>query len=184
LVVDIISERWKITAFKTDGSYHAFDIESTQYAQTDLPLVIQKNHYGGTAVRGPVAWLTPDKASNASAANVGELSQDFTFLNDLGSDRMKGNHDHAKWVCMTGSSNGQPVSIAVFSHPNNFRAPQPARIHPTKPYCVFSPCVDGEFKIDREHRYHSRYRFIIADSAPKTEWLNEQWEAFIALQEP
>ncbi len=183
-VVDILRERWKVTAFKTDGDYHAFDIESTQYAQTDLPLIIKKYHYGGTAVRGPVAWLTPEKESISATPGAPEKSQGCTFLNDLGSDRLKGNHEHAKWVCMTGSSNGQPVSVAVLSHPSNFRSPQPARIHPTKPYFVFSPCVDGEFTIDRENPYRSHYRFIIADSAPKAEWLNQQWSAWATLQAP
>lgn len=183
-VVDILRERWKVTAYETDGSYHLFDIESTQYAQTDLPLVLEKYHYGGAAVRGPVAWLTPEKDADASKQKLVESPQGCSFFNDLGSDRIKGNHEHANWVCMSGVSSGQPLAITVLSHPSNLRAPQPARIHPTKPYFVFSPCVDGEFIIDREHPYHSRYRFIVKDSVPKPEWLNEQWAQWTTSQVP
>lgn len=182
-VVDILREHWKVTVYDHDDSYHVFDIESTQHAQTELPLILHEYHYGGTAVRGPVAWLLPEKDSKDPATNPA-TNQGCSFLNDLGSDRIKGNHEHAKWVCMTGAENGQPVSIAVFSHPSNFRAPQAARIHPTKPYFVFSPCVDGEFKIDRKQPFRSLYRFIITDSSPDPKWLNEQWTRWTTSRAP
>jgi lysophospholipase L1-like esterase len=171
-VVDILREHWKITAIPTDGTYHAFDLESTQQAISDLPLVIKKYHYGGMALRGPVQWLTPkdgDRSTSSEGRNGSE------FLNDLGSDRLKGNHEHAKWVSLTGSIDGSVVSITVLGHQDNFRSPQAARIHPTKPYFTFAPCVDDEFIIDREHPYHSRYRYLITDAAPDSVWLNEQW---------
>jgi hypothetical protein len=171
-VVDILREHWKITAIPTDGTYHAFDLESTQQAISDLPLVIKKYHYGGMALRGPVQWLTPkdgDRSTSSDGRNGSE------FLNDLGSDRLKGNHEHAKWVSLTGSIDGSVVSITVLGHQDNFRSPQAARIHPTKPYFTFAPCVDDEFIIDRAHPYHSRYRYLITDAAPDSVWLNEQW---------
>jgi hypothetical protein len=98
------------------------------------------------------------------------------FLNDRGSDRIKGNHEHAQWVALTGHMDGQTVTIAVLCHRDNFRAPQAARIHPTKPYFVFSPCVDDEFEIDREHPFRGKYRYLITDAAPDRKWLDEQWE--------
>jgi lysophospholipase L1-like esterase len=176
-IVDILRERWKVTAIPTDGSYHAFDIDSVQHAQTDLPLILQEYHYGGIAVRGPIAWLSPDKKSKTD-----ESGQSCSIVNDLGSDRVKGNHEHAKWVCMTGETDSHPMSIAVLSHPNNFRAPQSARLHPSKPYFVFSPCVDGEFRIDRQHPYAARYRFLITDAAADQTWLNDQWNAWSAVE--
>ncbi len=175
-VVDILRERWKVTAIPTAGSYHTFDIESTQFAQSNLPLTIQKYHYGGMAVRGPVDWLLPETKELTQGKRDAEPV--CTFLNDLGSDRIQGNHEHVKWVRMAGANDGKMVSITVFCHPNNFRAPQAARLHPTKPYFVFSPCVDGDFVIDRDHPLHAQYRFIVADSAPDAEWLNEQWKAW------
>jgi hypothetical protein len=177
-VVDVLRERWCIKAFQTDGSHHGFDLETTQCALTDKPLIVQKYHYGGVAFRGPVEWLTEkdgdvQKAeSKSESTDVREPSQ---FLNDQGSDRVKGNHEHTRWVCLTGQRNGNPVTISVLCHRDNFRAPQAARIHPTKPYFVFSPCVADEFVIDREHPFTGRYRYLITDSAPDSKWLDEQW---------
>jgi hypothetical protein len=179
--VDILSELWRITVLATDGSYHGFDLETTQRALTDKPLVVQKYHYGGVALRGPVRWLTEKdsdfrkRADETANALVRESSE---FLNDLGSDRIKGNHEHARWVSLTGKIDGQPVTITILCHRDNFRAPQAARLHPTKPYFVFSPCVDDEFVIDREHAFTSRYRYLITDATPDAVWLNAQWEAW------
>jgi hypothetical protein len=47
-----------------------------------------------------------------------------------------------------------------------------------KPYFVFSPCVDDEFVIDREHPFVGRYRYLITDAAPDSKWLAEQWDAW------
>ncbi len=43
-----------------------------------------------------------------------------------------------------------------------------------------SAAVDGEFIIDREHPFTSRYRYLITDAAPDVAWLNAQWEAWAA----
>ncbi len=181
--VNILRERWRIAAFATDGSYHGFDLQTTQHALTDEPLVIQKYHYGGVALRGPVRWLTEkesDSKKPADGSSNAPAREPSEFLNDLGSDRIKGNHEHAHWVSLTGQIDGQPVTITVLCHRDNFRSPQAARLHPTKPYFVFSPCVDGEFIIDREHPFTSRYRYLITDAAPDAEWLNKQWDAWHA----
>lgn len=178
-VVDVLRERWRIKAFQTDGSHHRFDLETTQSALTDKPLLIQKYHYGGLALRGPVTWLTEkdsdvqksgDQPNRAARRDPGE------FLNDHGSDRIRGNHEHTRWVALTGRMDGHAVTITVLCHRDNFRAPQAARIHPTKPYFVFSPCVDDEFLIDREHPFRGKYRYLITDAAPDSQWLDEQWE--------
>lgn len=176
-VVDILRERWRVTLLPTDGTYHAFDLQTTQEALTDQPLVIHQYHYGGVAVRGPVEWLLPNDRDVQRQNTSGPLPR---ILNDLGSDRVAGNHEHAKWVAMTGSADGKPATIAVLCHADNYRAPQAARLHPTKPYFVYSPCVDGEFIIDREHPYSARYRYLVTDSEPDPESLYEQWTAWHA----
>lgn len=181
-IVDILRERWRITAWyflgdvsynNGDDSYHWFDLETTQEALTDIPLIVHKYHYGGMALRGPVTWLTPKDGDPATKSDLRLPSE---FLNDLGSDRIKGNHEHARWVSLTGESDGRPVTVTVLCHPENFRAPQAARIHPTKPYFTFAPCVDDQIVIDREHPLHGRYRYLITDSAPDPAWINDQWE--------
>ncbi|QDU75754.1 hypothetical protein Pan97_27960 [Bremerella volcania] len=165
---DVLRERWKVTAYPTDGSYRMFDLESTQSSITTHPLVINEYHYGGFAVRGPARWVTDSKDKD-------EL-EPSGFLNSEGSKRAKGNHQHAKWVSLWGEIDGKPVSITVLSDPQNFRAPQAARIHPTKPYFCFAPCVDGEFVIDGDHPYKARYRYLVTDAMPDPKWLDQQWE--------
>lgn len=180
--VDVLRERWKVTVFATRANYHAFDLETRQTAMTDEPLRISKHHYGGIVLRGPTRWLTAgDRELKERPDHVREPSE---FGNDLGSDRIQGNHQHAKWVVLSGQFDGHPVSIAVLGHPKNFRAPQAARLHPTKPYFCYAPCVDGPFVIDRQHPFQSRYRFLITDAAPDPAWLNQQWESWIGGATP
>lgn len=171
--VDVLRERWKVSVYPTDKSYHCFDLETEQTAITDLPLLINEYHYGGVVLRGPTRWLSV-KDSDARKRS-GHQIETSEFLNDLGSDRIKGNHEHAKWVALTGNIDGNPVSVAVLSHKNNFRSPQAARLHPTKPYFCFAPCVDGAFTIDRDHPYKGRYRFLVTDAKPDSEWIDQQW---------
>ena len=175
--VDVLRERWKVTLVTASEDFNCFDIESTQTALTDMPLTVHEYHYGGMAFRGPVAWLREKQESGARLSTT--PSQ---MVNDLGSDRNQGNHEHAKWVALTGQLEGRPVSIAVLSHRDNFRAPQAARLHPSKPYFVFSPCVDGEFVIDNNHSIHNRYRYIVTDAELQLEWLNDQWNTWCLVR--
>ena len=174
--VNILRERWKITVFPTDGTYHQFDLETLQTALTDKPLTVSKHHYGGFALRGPTRWLT---AQDGEARKHPDLSREPSeFLNDLGSKRVEGNLQHARWVALWGNIRNQPASIAVLCHAENFRAPQAARLHPTKPYFCFAPCVDGVFTIDRDHPFESRYRYLVTDAEPDAEWIDRQWESW------
>jgi hypothetical protein len=175
--IDVLRERWKVSVLPTDGSFHCFDLDTIQAAITDKPLIINRYHYGGMALRGPTRWLS-GKVSEMEI-NAGLTRESSQFLNDLGSDRMAGNHEHAKWVAMSGLIDAQPVCIAVLSHPDNFRSPQSARIHPTKPYFCFAPCVDDSFIIDTEHPLHNRYRFLVTDAEPDPKWIDEQWTSML-----
>ncbi len=173
---DILREHWKISVYPTDGSYHCFDLQTTQTALTDLPLEIEKYHYGGVAVRGPSRWI---QAQNVGAARATKAEREpSNFLNDRGSDRVPGNHQHSRWVSLTGKIQGKTVSITVLCHASNFRAPQAARLHPSKPYFCYAPCVDGEFVIDADHPYQAKYRYLVTDAEPNPDWLNEQWQAW------
>ncbi|MHC2066258.1 DUF6807 domain-containing protein [Bremerella sp. T1] len=172
--VDVLKENWKLTAYPTDGSYRCFDLDLTQTALTQDPLIIEEYHYGGLGMRGQSRWLTSRKADTA-----GPTLEASGFLNNLGSNRTAGNHQRARWISLWGNIDGKPVSIAVLCHKDNFRAPQKARIHPTKPYFCFAPCVDGEFTIDKDHPYQARYRYLVTDTMPDAKWLDQQWQAWV-----
>jgi hypothetical protein len=173
---DVLRERWKITAYPTDGTFRCFDLDSVQTALTSKPLTINKYHYGGHVLRGPTRWLTDKDREGSKRPDL--TREPSGFLNDLGSDRRAGNHQHAKWVAMWGEIDGQPVSITVLCHKDNFRAPQSARLHPSKPYFCFAPCVGDAFVIDREHPLQARYRYLVTDAMPDAKWLDQQWHSW------
>lgn len=171
--VDILRERWKVTVYAPSDNAYCFDIESKQEAITDTPLVIEKYHYGGMALRGPSRWLTKtDKDKYNESEPVREPS---SFLNNQGQDRKIGNHVPATWVALTGTLDRESASIAVLGHPQNFRAPQPARMHDTKPYFCFSPCVIDAFEISLAKPLHAKYRYLVTDASPNPGLIDKLW---------
>lgn len=173
--VDVLAESWHITVFDVfpDEDSFSFEITLKQTALTDKPLIVQKYHYGGFAVRGPTRWVL---AKDADDNPGNEKREPSYFLNNLGSDRIKGNHEHATWVSMGGKIDGDDASITVICESENFRAPQAARLHPTKPYFCYAPCVDGEFVIDKEHPYEAKYFFIVSDKKMTAEEMKRRLE--------
>ena len=144
-----LNERWNVKAYKTKSVY-LVDFVSSQRCASDHPLIIQENHYGGFAIRGRRNW-----------------SEGGDFLTSEGKTKLNGNHTRPNWVDIHGpipnqnDGNTSHSGFAVLGHPDNFRAPQPVRLHPTMPYYCFAPMVLGEFKIEPKQEFVSRYRFVI-----------------------
>ena len=172
--VDILREHWKITVQAPSKGVYCFDIESNQKALTDTPLVIEKYHYGGMAFRGLTKWLA--KVDQLKAGDDKIEFESCTILNSAGQDRKAGNHTPANWVALTGLVDKQSVSIAVLSYPQNFRSPQPARLHESKPYFCFTPCVTDSFEITKEKPLQSKYRYILTDAQAEPGWLDAKWQ--------
>lgn len=174
--IEVLSERWEITAVPTDGTYDCFDLRTRQRALTGIPLKVENYHYGGVAIRGPVSWLT---AKGADARSATEDDREAAgFINSLGSNRLNENHQRPNWVTMWGMSEGHPVSITVLCGRSSFRSPQSTRLHPTKPYFCFCPCVESGFIIDQQHPYVAQYRFLMTDAKPGVQWLQQRWQEF------
>lgn len=165
----VLDETWTVRAWRAvEGEGTLVDIESRQVCASDRPLQILKYHYGGMAIRGPAAWFNPVKDAEPPAA----------FFTSEGKSRTDGNHTRPDWVAMTGPADeGGSATVAIFSHPENFRAPQWVRLHPAKPYFVFTPMVEEGFAIepDRESPYVSRYRYLVFDGKPDPATLNRVW---------
>ncbi len=53
--------------------------------------------------------------------------------------------------------------LVAIPGPENFRAPQWVRLHPSKPYFVFAPMVEESFQIRPGQPYESRFRFVLFD---------------------
>jgi hypothetical protein len=63
-------------------------------------------------------------------------------------------------------------------HPNNFRASQPVRLHPDKPYFCFAPEIVGPFTIARQESFVSRYRFLIFDGEIDSGLIQRTWNNY------
>lgn len=169
--IDVLHEIWTVTVFQTPDDHFLFDVESVQECVTDKPLNLPEYHYGGMAFRANVQWL---KKKDDRSIHPG----DVRYLTSEGKDRWEGNHSRPNWVSFTGKIDDQDVSAAVFCSPRNFRAPQPVRIHPDKPYFCFAPMVDGPFKIEPGRKYVSRYRYLITSEPTHKATVQQHWDAY------
>ena len=143
--VPVLKESWRVRVYAI-SEYYLFDIESVQNCAEDKPLMLPEYKYGGMAVRGAGEWLDESKSG---------------FLTSEGKTREDGNHTRARWVDIHGLIGKRETGITVMCHPDNFRFPQPVRIHPEKPYFCYAPMVTGDFSIEPGKEYVSKYRYYV-----------------------
>jgi hypothetical protein len=140
-----------------------FDLTSTQELVSSAPLVLPEYLYGGVGFRGPRNW---DGTANT------------IFLTSEGKDRSNGHATRARWCYIGGTVNSAQAGIVILSHPQNFRAPQPIRIHPTEPFFNWAPSQLGRWEISSAHPYISRYRVIVIDGAPDVPTIERLWQDY------
>lgn len=161
-----LNEAWRVRAYDVTGEatpYRLFDLEVAQEAASESPLELPEYHYGGVAFRGHRAW---DGILNAD------------FLTSEGKGRLRGNETKARWVHLGGVVDGERTGAAVLSHPENFRAPQRVRLHPTEPYFAFAPVQEGAFAIEPGETYRARYRYVVHDGPPDAALLDRLWNDY------
>ena len=158
-----LKETWTARVYAGDPDAFVFDIESRQTCAGDSPLTLNEYHYGGMAFRGAADWFK---------------QPEHDFLTSEGKTRADGNQSRPNWVCEHGLVDGSPCCVTVMSHPSNFRSPQPVRLHPDKPYFVFTPPVLGEFQIKPGEAYVSRYRYVVHDGPVDTKLYERLWRDY------
>lgn len=173
---DVLDETWTVTVHHTDGDHFLFDLSSEQRCAGPEPLILPQYRYGGMAFRGPDQWL--EKANSNP-----DQKAPMRFLTSEGKDRRQGNHSRPHWVAMSGKIDDQDTTLVVMGHPKNFRAPQPVRIHPDKPYFCFAPMVVGDFKIEPGQRYLSRYRYLITSAKLDRAFIDKAWQTYAAEEQ-
>lgn len=165
--VTAINEEWIARIFNITGSgdqpHHMFDLNVTHTANTDKPLNLPEYRYGGMGFRGHQQWDDPENIS---------------VLTSRGYNRIDGNETRARWVHIGGEVDGKQVGVAILGHPENFRAPQPVRIHPETPYMVFAPMQLGDMEIRPGSPYEMRYRYVTYAGKPDVEKLNRLWNDY------
>lgn len=162
----VLNEVWEVTVYgggQGSKPYVMFDLVSTQECAASSPLVLPEYHYGGIGVRGHRDW---DGKENAF------------FLTSEGKGRDDGNATRARWCHLGGRVDGQLAGIAILGHPDNFRAPQPIRLHPTEPYLCFAPSQMGRWEIAPGRPYVSRYRYVVTDGPPDAAEIERLWNDY------
>lgn len=156
-------EQWTVRVYDVpaaEGDYRLFDLTVTQTTASESPLILPPYHYGGMGVRGRDHWYG---AGNAH------------FLTSAGKDRSNGNETRARWTYIGGEVEGERAGLAVLSHPDNLRSPQPVRIHPEMPYFSIAPSQLGRWAIEPGRPYEARYRFVVFDGPPDAAHLDRLW---------
>lgn len=156
----ILNETWELIRVE-HPTMHVFDLVSTQVSDLEGALPIARNHYGSLCVRGTKAWRKGGR-----------------FLTSEGKGRADGDQVPAKWVAMSGKVGESMCGLACLGHPNNFRAPQAARLHPEFPYFSFAPMATGDFVIAAGKPYVSHFRFAAYDGETDPAALDSLWEDF------
>lgn len=162
----ILLETWRVHAYAwpdRDRPAHVFDLTVRQELVGTAPLELPTYRYGGVGMRGRHDW---DGAARTF------------FLTSTGRGRLPGHGTRATWVHMSGDVDGRRAGIAMLSHPDNVRSPQPMRIHPTEPFFNFAPQQAGPLTIRPGEPLMLRYRFVVTDGPPDAAWLDAMWQAY------
>jgi hypothetical protein len=173
--VAVLNELLNVRVYHV-ASHFLIDVESRQECAGAEPLVVNRYHYGGFALRGSRAWFD-DSVQGDEPPNPSKSGRS-DFLTSEGKGRAGGNHTRPRWVDLSGLVDERLGGIAILDHPSNFRYPQPVRLHPNKPYFCFAPPVLGEFPIAPGRPYTSRYRLVVHDGPPDRESVELHWRDF------
>lgn len=162
-----LNESWEVTLYNmpsTQTPVRVFDLSLVQTCATSDPLILPEYRYGGLGFRGPGEWLGTDRS--------------FVLTSEGETDRVKAHTTRVSWIFHYGEVEGALAGIMLLGHPENFRAPQPVRVHPREPFICFAPSQLGEWKIEPGHPYRARYRFITMDGPPDPVLLEAYWQGY------
>jgi len=168
----VLDETWRVRVYNI-AEHFLIDLESRQTCAGDSPLTLPKYHYGGMAFRGNRQWYdaaiekqVSKLIGHAGPAELAKVARKYDYLTSDGKTWLDGNATRARWVEIHGLIDGRPSGAVVLGHPRNFRAPQPVRLHPGKPYFCFAPMILGDFAIEPGKPYVSRYRYYVHTGEP------------------
>jgi hypothetical protein len=162
----VLDEVWEVNIFNIrdrNKDFSIFDLDIEQKNTSSSPLILPEYHYGGLGFRGHESWN-------------GE--ENTYFLTSEGRDRKDGHGTKARWCHIGGMIDGKLAGITIMNHPENFKAPQNMRIHPSEPFFCYAPSQGGDWKIDPGETYKARYRFLVYDGAPDVETIESFWRDY------
>ena len=141
-----------------------FDLTCTQECASTNTLKLPEYYYGGLGFRGREEWNGASKT--------------FFLTSEGATNRETANSTRGRWCYIGGDVDGQRAGIAILCHPQNFRAPQPMRLHPKEPFFCYAPSQLGDWEIKPGEKYISRYRFVVFDGEPNKAELDRLWNNY------
>jgi hypothetical protein len=167
-----LTETWEVLIHPSPEPF-LIDFRIVQKAATREPVVVEAYHYGGFAYRGAAEWNSEDTENFQSFMKI---------MTPQTEDLMAANHSRPDWIIGYGQIDGDWAGVAILDHPDNFRYPQPVRVHPKMPYFVFTPPILGPFTLEPGFQLVSRFRVVLFDGKPSVSRV-ESWMDGFARQE-
>ncbi len=164
----VLEESWEVKAYAI-GDCFMVDLVSNQKNITNDTLFLNKHMYGGLGLRGSRLWNAHDTLHFIEKAQ---------FLTSEGLTLENANHTRPLWTAIYGETEKGMAGFAVLDHPDNFRHPQYARVHPEMPYFSITPTVDSAAFFAPGSAFKWKYRVITFDGSPDTSKLNVFWKDF------
>ncbi|MEM7571295.1 MAG: PmoA family protein [Bacteroidota bacterium] len=149
----VLEEIWELKISAKDSLYY-LDLASTQTNLTQDTLFLPEYHYGGFGLRGSKHWNQDDSLHFQAEAH---------FITSAGLSRDSANHSRPLWTAIYGPLEGDTAGMLIIDDPDNFRHPQPVRVHPEMPYLSMAPSVAGDFHIAPGETYRTKYRVMVFD---------------------
>jgi hypothetical protein len=166
--VAALNETWEVTAYDVwDPRFpvRAFDLVVNQTCATPDPVLLPKHLYGFLGIRGRDEW-------NGKEAMTVLTSEGATT-------RETANTSRVRWCYIGGKVEGDAIAgIAILSHPQNVRAPEPIRVHPDMPFLSFAPVQTGDLTISPDRPFSAQYRILVFDGPPDRARLEAYWQGY------
>ncbi|MHC4742703.1 MAG: DUF6807 family protein [Planctomycetota bacterium] len=146
----VLNEVWDVRVFSVGGrkkGYRICDFVSTQRCVAESPLLQKRYHYSGFGFRAAPEWKGENTAN----------------LTSEGKTQENGNGTRARWCDASGKID-EWEGITFYSHPENFRHPEPMRIWPpgmVGAFFNFCPSVMGDWEMKPGEDHVFRYRMYV-----------------------
>ena len=135
----------KVPLGTPSGGYWLWDFKSTQRCVADSPLRQVEYRYGGFGFRGAAEWD----------------EQTAEYLTSEGKTRKDGHATRARW-CDTSGKIKEWEGVTFYSHPQNFRHPEPMRIWPEgQVFFNWAPSQAGDWEMKPGEDHVFRYRLYV-----------------------
>ena len=145
----VLKETWDVRVYNIGGpekGYWLWDFVSRQRVVADSPLHLPKYRYGGFGFRGAAEW----EGENAA------------YLTSEGKTRKDGHATRARWCDTSGRIDRDWQGVTFYSHPENFRHPEPMRIWPSgQVFFNWAPSQAGDWVMEPGKEHVFRYRLYV-----------------------